>query len=569
MNKEEYNGNILKSSKYNNKPAAVAGMYQGAVENAVNVERIAKFNAAQGQGFAAEQANNFIDKNHGRDAVILGDNNAKDGADRVVNKVLIQTKYCQSASASVDAAFRNGQYRYIDANGHPMQLEVPSDQYEQAVDFMRRRIAKGQVSGVTNPNDAEKLVRRGNVDYKTACRIAKAGNIDSLMFDAANGTVVATGAFGISAAIVFAKEMWSGESTEKAMDLAIYNGLKTGGVVFASSVLAAQLTRTGLNNALITPSIELVKLLPSSVRHSLVNSLNEGPLIYGGAANNNLAKLVRGNIISAGAIVLVMSATDIVDFFNNRISAKQMFKNITTIASGIGGGYVGSAVGGAIGTVLAPGIGTKVGAIAGGLLGSTVAGETANSLLSTMIEDDVAEMLRIINERFVPLVREYMLSEEEMEIVVDELKYELSHNKLLDMFSSKDREAFADDLLTEVIEKTVKWRVSIHIPDDKEFTKSLGRVFELSQDIDKLQAYVSHKKVDTQKLGEKLLGRQLSEFSSKKAWYVTKQMNTISMAHEKCLLQMSEAEKSFQAKSKQDDDRLIQVKKEFNDLIGG
>ena len=40
-----------------------------------------KFHARRGHGFAAERANHLNDKLHGRDARIVGDDNAKDGAD--------------------------------------------------------------------------------------------------------------------------------------------------------------------------------------------------------------------------------------------------------------------------------------------------------------------------------------------------------------------------------------------------------------------------------------------------------------------------------------------------------
>lgn len=52
-----------------------------------------KFQAAQGHGFAAEQANNLHDILTGKDAKIVGGDNAKDGPDRMVNGVNIQTKY--------------------------------------------------------------------------------------------------------------------------------------------------------------------------------------------------------------------------------------------------------------------------------------------------------------------------------------------------------------------------------------------------------------------------------------------------------------------------------------------
>ena len=79
--------------------------------------------------FAAERANNLIDIYHGKDAVIVGDNNAKNGADRLVlnkdgTKVWIQDKYYKSATDSVNACFddETGLFRYFDADGNPMQI---------------------------------------------------------------------------------------------------------------------------------------------------------------------------------------------------------------------------------------------------------------------------------------------------------------------------------------------------------------------------------------------------------------------------------------------------------------
>ena len=116
----------------------------------------------------------------------------------MVDGRLIQTKYCNNAKASVEAAFKNGQLRYVDANGNAMQIEVPSDQYDEAVRIMAEKIRQGKVPGCTDPAKAKELVRKGNVTYKQAMNIAKAGTIESLTFDAANGLVVGAGAAGIS-----------------------------------------------------------------------------------------------------------------------------------------------------------------------------------------------------------------------------------------------------------------------------------------------------------------------------------------------------------------------------------
>ncbi|MBR4909463.1 MAG: hypothetical protein IKZ43_10690 [Acidaminococcaceae bacterium] len=273
-------------------------------ESAAHNDRLNRFKAQQRHGYAAEQYNDMIDKFHGRKSVILGDDDAKNGADRKVNGRLLQTKYCQTAKASVNASFskEDGFYKYLDNNNKPMQLEVPRDQYEDAVKIMREKILAGKVKGVTNPDDAKKLVRKGNVTYDQAVSVANSGTIESLKFDAVHGTVIAASAFGISTIITFARAMWNGDSPGTALDKAMYTGIKMGGVAFITSVITAQLTRTSMNNMLMGPSIELVKLLPTSVRHVMVNAMREGAAIYGGAATNNLAKLVRENIIASGVI---------------------------------------------------------------------------------------------------------------------------------------------------------------------------------------------------------------------------------------------------------------------------
>lgn len=59
----------------------------------------------QGHGFAAERGNHIVDRVRLKNARILGDNNARNGADRLVSGTEIQTKYCSTAARSVGAAF--------------------------------------------------------------------------------------------------------------------------------------------------------------------------------------------------------------------------------------------------------------------------------------------------------------------------------------------------------------------------------------------------------------------------------------------------------------------------------
>ena len=107
--------------------------------------------------------------------MIAGDNNAKNGADRIVDGVNIQSKYCKTGAKCIKECFENDRFRYFNADGSPMQIEVPLDKYDDAVKAMAERIKKGQVPGVTDPAKAKEIVRKGNFTYEQAKNIAKAG----------------------------------------------------------------------------------------------------------------------------------------------------------------------------------------------------------------------------------------------------------------------------------------------------------------------------------------------------------------------------------------------------------
>lgn len=139
-----------------------------------------------GHGFAAERGNNLIDTLKGANATVVGDNNIKNGPDRmIINRngsiTWIQDKYYSTASKSVNAAFDDttGFYRYINADGSPMKLEVPSDQYDEAVKLMREKIQNGSVANLTDPDDAVNVVKKGGLSYKQAVNLAKAGTVGS------------------------------------------------------------------------------------------------------------------------------------------------------------------------------------------------------------------------------------------------------------------------------------------------------------------------------------------------------------------------------------------------------
>lgn len=437
-----------------------------------------KFHARQGHGFAAERANDIFDKVTGHKTQIIGDDNAKNGADRIVDGVYIQSKYCQSGSTCIKECFgEDGQFRYMH-DGKPMQIEVPSDKFDAAVTAMEKKIQEGKVPGVTDPKEAKNIVRKGHFTYEQAKNIAKAGNIESLTYDAVNGVVIATSAFGVTAVITLATNLWNGEDFDKSLKLATYSGLKVGGTAFITTIVASQLSKAGLNSALVGSSEAVIAFMGPKASAVLINAFRGGSNIYGAAAMKSAAKLLRGNAITAGVTVIVLSSFDIANIFRGRISGKQLFKNLANTATTVAGGTGGWLGGAAIGSAILPGVGTIVGGLIGSVAAGAAAGKATEAVLGNFIEDDADEMVRIVQKQFEQLAQDYLLSQKEAEKAVDALGEKLDGKKLKDMFASSDRNKFARDILIPIIEKETRKRKHINALTDDQMALGLKEVLE-------------------------------------------------------------------------------------------
>lgn len=473
-------------------PGAVAGGVAAGAYGQVNkLYDEEKFHAQQGHGFTAERANTLYDKLTGHDAKIVGDDNVKNGADRIVDGVMIQSKYCQSGNACINECFDNeGNFRYM-VDGKPMQIEVPSDKFDAAVQAMEEKIRDGKIAGVTDPAEARNIVRKGHFTYAQAKNIAKAGTIESLTYDAANGVIIASSAFGVTAVITLATNLWNGEDFNKSLKLATYSGLKVGGTAFVTTILVSQLSKAGLNSALVGSSEAIVDFMGSKASAVLINAFRSGSNIYGAAAMKSAAKLLRGNAITAGVTVVVLSSFDIANIFRGRISGKQLFKNLTNTATTVAGGTGGWLGGAALGSAILPGVGTIVGGLVGSIAAGAAAGKATDAILGSFIEDDADAMVKIIQDEFEVLAQDYLLNQKEAEKSVDKLGDILDGKLLKDMFASNDRKEFAQNMLIPIIENETKKRKHIGAVSNEQMAKSLQEVLEsISDSFDETDNFV-------------------------------------------------------------------------------
>lgn len=453
----------------------IGGYLQGALQTIEKTYAERKFNYVQGHGFAAERANNLSDVLRGEKAVVVGDNNVKNGPDRqILNRdgttTFIQDKYCATASESLNAAFDSvtGEYRYKQGD-IVMQLEVPADQYDDVLRLMEQKIHDGKVPGVSDPAEAVNYVRKGKYTYEQAKNLVKAGNIDSLRYDATNGAIIAASALGISFALDFISCTMNGESIEDATKNAALNGLKTGGFVFATYVISSQLAKSGLKAGLEPVTEVIANALGKGVSTAILNAFGESAAgLTSGQIAARVAGILQNQIITSGVVVAALSVSDVADLFQGRISAQQLLKNLVVTVASVAGTTVGGVAGGAVGTAILPGVGTTLGTFVGGMAGGAASGYVSDALLSKIYAGDAQAMYDIVSEKFQSLSEDYLVSEEEGTAITEKLETALSGDTLKEMYASEDRETFAENLMEPLFEAQVKQREKIVLPAEDE-----------------------------------------------------------------------------------------------------
>lgn len=336
-------------------------------------------NPKSSHGYAAEDANALYDRLHGRKVVKTGESNAPDGPDRIVDGVRIQTKFCKDAASTIHTSFNKhtGMYRY---NGQV--LEVPKDQYEEAVKLMAQKIREGKVEGVTDPAQASKMVKASPYTYK------QSGNIDSIKFDVMNQAGASLKSGAISTVTSFVDAKMRGESTATALKSSAKQGACTAGKTMVTGVATQQILRTEVGRTVSAAAQKGIgKAIDATMKTQAGRKVIEktasaigGKAVSGAAAKQVLSRAGSTNVITAAVSFVVSAVPDTVRLCRNKISGKEYAIRTASNGAGLAGGTGGAWVGSAIGTAICPGIGTAV----GGFIGSMVGGIGGSSLVSRL-----------------------------------------------------------------------------------------------------------------------------------------------------------------------------------------
>lgn len=398
-------------------------------------------------GHAAEYANHKLDRLAMRDAELVGGDNAKNGADRVVNGLKIQSKYCQTAARSVGEAFegKDGSYRYIDSSGKPMLLEVPKDQYEAAIKHMEDRIRRGKVPGVSNPDAAKDMVIRGHITYEQAKNITKFGTIESLSYDISEGAVVGLVAGGISFAVSASIYYLSTGDIKKALKTSAIQA----GSVFGKTLLVHVGTQQLNRVAAVQKALNYIDV--GGLSRSKIALLKKG---FNVSSTNGVNKALRGTVVTSIVLIAVTTGPDVLKLARGRISKAQFIKNLTVASSGVAGGAIGSLAGGILLSPI-----PILGPIAGGIIGGMAASVLANKVASKFMVEDRDVILKLIRGQIECLAVTFLMTENELKNLNQNLERVLTVSVLEIIYAAGDhRRAMANLYLKPLVVSIVKQR---------------------------------------------------------------------------------------------------------------
>lgn len=383
--------NSLNQTKFNtpnNKNNSVNGYAASASANATseNMQWTKFHSPSGGHGIAAEDGNAMYERICGHNVKVVGMDNAKNGADLIIDGKPVQVKCYRNGYSTLESCFdSNGQFRY-----GGQEIMVPKDQYPEVVARMRQKISDGKVPGVTDPAQAESIIRKGNITYDQSQRLRKAGTAESLTFDMATQAQVAGFVGGLTAAYAFVQAKRCGATTGQAIKEAGKEFAGTSAKVLGGGVATQQLLRTqaGRNAAAAVTKVAkngVEAAYKTQAGKAVIDKIAQGVggKVAGGSAARTVAtKAIRGNVVTSAVMFAVDSIPDTFRLATGKMSGKEFAKSRASGAGGVAGGSAGYMAGMAVGTAICPGIGTAIGGFIGGIAGGIGGSSAVKKLIS-------------------------------------------------------------------------------------------------------------------------------------------------------------------------------------------
>lgn len=470
---DEINHNIFTTSSFSSINTINASTTMFGAKNGIG-------NTKTGHGFYAEEAGSSLDKLYGEESTVVGYDNAPNGADKIVNGINVQCKYCRSAEDSINACFKdfgNGEeFRYLNLDDTPMQIEVSKDQYLEVVELMKQKIREGKVPGISDEDQAFNIIREGKLTYKQASNLAKAGTVESITYDIKNGAINCLWAFGISAAFSFFVTFSTTKDLKQATKAAFFTGLEVYGLSLIGSVLSAQLARTSVIKVFDSSVEILISKFGENGARTIINSFRRlaGLTPVGKQTlTNSMKHFLSVNELTTCTMFLVVSIPDIYRVINRNISKTQFLKNIFVLITGMAGSMFGNIAAGALlgGTYVGK-INKKLGASIGFFGGAFVGFAASTGMkkaLDFIKEDDKVIFYRMFEGLLYNVILDYMLNEKEQVELLEFIQEDKKGIKTLvnNNLKSKMQAQAITDYIVEKVKPILEKREKISVSDDE------------------------------------------------------------------------------------------------------
>ncbi|CAH0416233.1 Hsp70 family protein [Periweissella fabaria] len=329
--------------------------------------------------------------------------------------------YYTSAYDAIEAAFDDGQFRYWDANGQVMQIEVPLDQYDLAVTLMAERIKNGDIPTITDPQMAQKIIQKGLFSYDQVLHLALNGNVDVIKYDEDTETIVAKTKLSISVAVAYVMQRWAGATEEAALLNTVYLGLKVSGIAFAHAIVEAEFKCLGLNPQLLKNSELILNTLgqPNSVE-ILKDAFSAVPDLPAATA-------LKDQIMKKEPAIDYIDIDDIHILFKGRVEAPILYTAVKQ------------------------------------------ANERHSNITSTLDQftlTDAEFIVKVVREQFIELAHEYCIFPLEARQLVTQLVNDASGRLANALYEYVDPWTFANQILGPLFDDFAKHRYSYHLALD-------------------------------------------------------------------------------------------------------
>lgn len=434
------------------------------------------FSPRIGHSFAFNLSDELTSNTKGKNIHSSNDIREKGIINRGGQTINIQKKYYPSALDGINACLdANGKYKFIDSNGAPMPIEVPSNQHYIAFKNMERFIEEGKIPGVTDKKEAVGLVKKGNLSYDQAKYIANSGLINSLTCDN-SGIISTTNPLGISTVLNYAAYSIKGHSKSDTMKAISMEGFQSGNTVFGNSFL---MNLPEFDEALMPSEESISKIFGEEVLEELTDSAIKQIGKKGAEKITKQTAKKLGSVISKSSPALteaIFFAPDVKNLFEMRISETEFVKDLVVASASLAAGEGGGALGGFLGSFGGP-LGAGFGKIAGGVLGAGAGSFAANKLADKYTDSDIQKMYKLLKQAFMKKAEQYMITEKEEMNIVEDLKGIVTESLMRDIYQSDNGgdgiDHFLDSVLDPLFEKELRKRNTIETPTEEELRKSL------------------------------------------------------------------------------------------------